>query len=413
MTNPGPEGGDLVQEAAAGRVSLRILLVASAYPDLTTGRLRQVHFVRGLGVRHRVVVVSLASPLVAADPPPIEGAAGVIAVAATRGRHRRTRARLWLARMRNQPSDAIVALAAAASRVAAAEPFDVLLVAGREIGPVHERLPRLPIVLDLCDSRAARLRAQLGVAPLAARPALAVRCLTERRYERSLLARSDHVLVASDRDRSALDGHAPSLVSIVPNGVDTDTWRRRTPQLGNAVVFSGAMDYPANADAAVHLASRVMPLVWRHRPATRLVIAGRDPVPDVAALAADPRVTVTGTVDDIRPFLEEAGVYAAPLRFASGIQNKLLEAMAMAIPVVTTPIAVAGLAAPGGDAPPVRVAVGPEAFAAGILEALAERDANPAPDQVGREYVEARFGWPMAVARLEETLIQAVKGRAT
>jgi glycosyltransferase involved in cell wall biosynthesis len=136
-------------------------------------------------------------------------------------------------------------------------------------------------------------------------------------------------------------------------------------------------------------------------------------VPDVAALAADPRVTVTGTVDDIRPFLEEAGVYAAPLRFASGIQNKLLEAMAMAIPVVTTPIAVAGLAAPGGDAPPVRVAVGPEAFAAGILEALAERDANPAPDQVGREYVEARFGWPMAVARLEETLIQAVKGRAT
>jgi glycosyltransferase involved in cell wall biosynthesis len=413
MTTPGADGGELVREAAAGRVSLRILLVASAYPDLTTGRLRQVHFVRGLGARHRVVVVSLAKPSVAADPPPIEGAADVIAVAATPQRERSARARLWLARMRNQPSDAIVALAAAATRIAAAEPFDVLVVAGREIGPVHDRLPRLPLVLDLCDSRAARLRAQVAVAPLTARLGLAVRWLTERRYERLLLARSDHVLVASDRDRAALDARNPSLVSIVPNGVDTDTWRRRTPHLGDAVVFSGAMDYPANADAAIHLASRVMPLVWRQRPAARLVIVGRDPVADVAALAADPRVTVTGTVDDIRPFLEEAGVYAAPLRFASGIQNKLLEAMAMAIPVVTTPIAVAGMTAPGGDAPPVRIAVGPEAFAAGMLEALAERDANPAPDQSGREFVEARFGWPMAVSRLEETLIQVVKGRAT
>lgn len=410
MTAPGVDAGELMPVAAAGSASLRILLVASAYPDLTTGRLRQVHLVRWLGTRHRVVVVSLASPSVAADPPAIDGAAAVIAIAATQRRGRGARARMWQARMRNQPSESIVALASAANRVAAAEPFDVLLVAGREVGPVHERLPRLPLVLDLCDSRAARLRAQLAVAPPVARPALAARWLAERRYERSLLVRSDHVIVASDRDRLALDGRIGRLVSIVPNGVDTDTWRRRAPQLGHAVVFSGAMDYPANADAAVHLASRVMPLVWRHRPATRLVIVGRDPVPDVTALAADPRVTVTGTVDDIRPFLEQAGVYAAPLRFASGIQNKLLEAMAMAIPVVTTPIAAAGLQAPGGDSPPVRIAVEPDAFAAAILSALDERDANPAPDPSGREYVERQFGWPAAVALLEQALIGAVKG---
>ncbi len=413
MTAAGGDGEHLVRVAEPGIASLRILLVASAYPALTTGRLRQVHFVRGLGERHRVLVVSLAHPEVAADPPAIEGAAGVIAVAAARRRERSARARLWLDRMRSRPSDAMLALAAAATRAAEAEPFDVLLVAGREVGPVYERLPRLPLVLDLCDSRAARLRGQLAVAPPVARPALAARCLAERRYERSLLVRSDHVIVASERDRLALDGRIERLVSIVPNGVDTDTWRRRTEHLGNAVVFSGAMDYPANADAAIHLASRVMPLVWRHRPAARLVIVGRDPVPDVTALAADPRVTVTGTVDDIRPFLEEAGVYAAPLRFASGIQNKLLEAMAMAIPVVTTPIAAAGMQTPDGDSPPVRIAVEAEAFAAAILAALEARDANPAPDQSGRDYVEARFGWPSAVALLEQALLQAVKGSGT
>lgn len=409
MRPPDIDTGGRLRGAGTDEASLRILLVASAFPALTTGRLRQVHFVRGLGARHRVSVVSLADPGVAAAPPSLEGAANVVAVAAPPQRGSGARARRWLARMRNRPTDELLVLAEAACNMAAAERFDVMLVAGREIGPIFGHLPRLPLVLDLCDSRAVRLRGQARVAPRRARPGLAVRYATERRYERSLVERSDHVLVASERDREALDRRIPTPVTIVPNGVDTDSWCRRTAQLGDAVVFSGAMDYPANADAAVHLASHVMPLVWQKRPTARLIIVGRDPVPTVNALADDPRVIVTGTVDDIRPFLEQAAVFAAPLRFASGIQNKLLEAMAMAIPVVTSPVAAAGLRTADGAHAPVRVAAGPEAFAAGILAALEQRDADPSPDGPGREYVEARFGWGTAVTLLEEALADVVR----
>lgn len=394
-------------EAGTG---LRVLLVASAYPSLTTGRLRQVHMIRGLGARHRVRVVSLVgAAFAAAGLPALEGAAEVDVVTTSRRRARHVRVRRWLDRMREVANAELVELAEAVQRAAAREPVDVLLIAGREIGPVFGRLPRVPIVLDLCDSRSARLRGQLRVAPPAARPALGIRWLAERRYERSLLAASDHVLVASERDRAALDSRIPTPVTIVANGVDADTWNRTTDQLGADVAFSGAMDYPANADAAVHLATRVMPRVWVRRPETRLLIIGRDPAPDVIALGADPRVTVTGTVDDVRPWLEGAGVYAAPLRFASGIQNKLLEAMSMAIPVVTTPVAAAGLGADDGDPPPVRVAIAPEAFAEAIVAALDRRDEDPRPDVAGRRFVETRFGWGRSVATLEAALVSAVR----
>jgi glycosyltransferase involved in cell wall biosynthesis len=167
------------------------------------------------------------------------------------------------------------------------------------------------------------------------------------------------------------------------------------------------MDYRPNADAARQLIDVVMPFVWREIPDARVAIVGRDPAPDLVARARRPGVVVTGYVEDIRPYLEGAAVFAAPLRFASGIQNKLLEAMAMSVPVVTTPVAAAGLRGDDGRAAPLNVAREPADLGARIVERLRASATDPTPDAAARRFVQERFSWA-ASGRSVDAILGAV-----
>jgi glycosyltransferase involved in cell wall biosynthesis len=173
-------------------------------------------------------------------------------------------------------------------------------------------------------------------------------------------------------------------------------------------VFTGGMNYPPNTDAALTLIRTVMPRVWATAPDTRLAIVGRDPTSDLLAMATDARVTVTGFVEDVRPHLEDATVFAAPLRFGAGIQNKLLEAMAFELPVVASSIAADGLRVDAETTPPITVADDAAPFAAAVVEALvdATRDSRPARD--ARAYVATHFDWATSGRRLDDVLRRAV-----
>jgi glycosyltransferase involved in cell wall biosynthesis len=171
------------------------------------------------------------------------------------------------------------------------------------------------------------------------------------------------------------------------------------------------MDYPPNVDAAVHLAREIFPAVRAARPGTRLLLVGRDPTPAVVALGDDPGVTVTGFVDDVRPYLDRAAVFVAPLRFGAGIQNKVLEALAMEVPVVATPLAAAGLRADGAPPPPLVVADDDGTMVARVVELLDRAAADGLPHREGRAFVEGHFGWAAAGARLEEVVAAAAAGR--
>jgi glycosyltransferase involved in cell wall biosynthesis len=258
-------------------------------------------------------------------------------------------------------------------------------------------LGTLPVVIDMCDATSLRLEREMTVATRSRRAALRVQVRQVRRTERRMLARGDRLFFASARDREAL---LPDTVvydrntAIVPNGVDTVFWDRTSPRLGtDEIVLTGAMSYGPNVDAAVRLARVILPLVRRTRRDARLSIVGRDPAPAVSATADLPGVTVTGFVDDVRPYLERAAVFAAPLRFGAGIQNKLLEAMAMGVPSVVTGLVADGLRTPAGDEAPVVIADADEAFAAAIVAALDRAAADPSPDQAARAYVTAQFSW--------------------
>jgi len=169
------------------------------------------------------------------------------------------------------------------------------------------------------------------------------------------------------------------------------------------------MSFPPNVAAMSWFVAEVLPHLRTARPDVTITIVGRDPDPTVVAMAADAAVTVTGSVDDVRPFLARAAVVVAPMVSGSGIKNKILEAMAMQRPVVATSLAAEGVAAtPGRD---LLVADGAPAFAAAVESLLADPGWAASIAAAGRTLVETRYTWE-ACAAAYAALYAELAGRA-
>ncbi|WKZ45160.1 MAG: glycosyltransferase [Anaerolineales bacterium] len=215
----------------------------------------------------------------------------------------------------------------------------------------------------------------------------------------------DHILITSPVDRELLlqlspPGKVAASVSVLPNGVDLEYFRRNTDQPRDAetIVFSGKMSYHANVSMADHLVREIMPKVWKKYPVAKLIIVGKDPPQKVRKFAHDPRVEVTGTVKDIRPYLWKATVAVVPLVYGAGIQNKILEAMASKTPVVTTSSAFSGLCGtPGKDA-----LVGDTAwdFSDAILRLIESLPLQQEIGKAGYAYVRKYHDWSNVSADL-------------
>ena len=230
------------------------------------------------------------------------------------------------------------------------------------------------------------------------------------RYERQVAREFDATVFVSAAEAGLFRQLAPEAadkVWHVNNGVDADYFSPgRTyanPYTGSerVLVFTGAMDYWPNVDAVVVFARTVFPAIRRRLPAARFYIVGARPTPEVKKLAELPGVSVTGAVPDMRPYLAHAKLAVAPLRMARGVQNKVLEAMAMAKPVLASPQAAEGIEA----------RVGLELLVAGedaefILKAtqLLERDDIAAIGDAARARVLASYSWERSLSRFEQLL---------
>lgn len=394
---------------------MRILYITNGFPyPLTSGYLRHYHLIRGLSARHEIDLASI----VGRDFVP-EHLGGMQPYARRIETVRSpVRSRSPWRKAARRAADLVVgsgsdvagrALARSVQRLRGETTYDVALLSGKRTDPVLEHLRTLPIVVDLCDATSTRLVGSLPYASFPRSLAIRLELRRVRAVEARLIAAGRHLIFASRRDRDLLVGDASTRpVTVVPNGVDLAYWARRSPGLGgDEVVFLGAMSYRPNEDAAVHLLRDIMPIVWSAEPAVRVRIIGREPTEALRREASDPRVTITGFVDDVRPHLESGAVFAAPLRFAAGIQNKLLEAMAMELPVVTTAVAAAGLETDDGESAPVTVAEDAGPFASAIVAAIRRARADPRPHPEARQFVADRFVWDRAVSRLENVLVQA------
>lgn len=288
---------------------------------------------------------------------------------------------------------------------------------GAELVPTgSDGLP--PVVFDSVDSIALLFqRAARGAASWRSRAMARVDLGRTRDYEAKYATRFARVLVTSPEDRDTILGlsaerHSDDSVAerrlvVVPNGVDLDYFRPLgVSRESDTVVFSGKLSYHANTAAALDLVHEIMPIVWSARPETRVWIVGKDPPPEVRDLATDMRVTVTGTVPDVRPFVGRAALAVTPLRYGVGIQNKVLEAMALATPVVSTPGTCRAMQANPGE----HLLIGESAveLAGHVLTALDDEVLRSRLGAAGRRYVEQYHDWGTVAARLERVYREAI-----
>lgn len=229
-------------------------------------------------------------------------------------------------------------------------------------------------------------------------------------YERRIVREFDATTLVSDEERAvylAGDAAATERVHAFRNGVDLAYFdpalSHPSPFTDDApvVVFTGAMDYRANIDAVGWYAEQVHPLVRAAVPAARFVIVGSNPTTEVVRLGKLPGIDVTGRVEDVRPYLAHACCVVAPLRVARGLQNKVLEAMALDRPLVVTHAAIEGI--PHTPSARLEVHDDAEAFAAAVVASLQARDQDLAGPP-SRTVVERDFSWAANLAVLDDIL---------
>lgn len=227
-----------------------------------------------------------------------------------------------------------------------------------------------------------------------------------RKYEPLMARLFDHTLVTSHLDQEAYNQLIPDAagrekVSILPNGVDLEYFAPlpREEREAATLVISGKMSYHANIAMTNYLVEHIMPHIWERLPDVKLWIVGKDPPPEIQQMAEHRGVTVTGFVDDLRPYLQKATVALAPLTYGAGIQNKVLEAMACATPVVATPKAVAALTANVGQ--DLLVEQDPAAFADQVMSLINNPERARQVGEAGRKFVEDCHSWDSIAGQLE------------
>lgn len=221
----------------------------------------------------------------------------------------------------------------------------------------------------------------------------------------------DALTIISEPDSDAIPRPKNGEIHIIPNGVDFDFFdRTKIPSPAGAapkwdIVFCGNMGYEPNVHAAQYLVKEVMPLVWKEVPGATVLLAGANPKHGVSNLASD-KVSVSGYVADIRECYAASSIFVAPMLTGSGLQNKLLEAMAMQLPCVTTSIANDSLGARDGSE--VLIGDNAEAFAAHIVSLLHDADKRASLAQSGRQYALDHFSWETSCQQLEAVLKSVV-----
>lgn len=230
------------------------------------------------------------------------------------------------------------------------------------------------------------------------------RCLEEA--EQKALTVFDRYTIISRRDRRAVRKESDIHIDVVTNGIDSDYFSPQEVEKTSDIVFCGNMQYEPNVNAAKFLVERIMPKVWRTLPDTTVVLAGAEPTKAVRALAGQ-KVTVTGWVEDIRPYYQSARIFVAPMLSGSGLQNKLLEAMSMGIPCVTTLVANGTLGATSKQE--ILVGKCTDAMASHIVRLLGDANLRKRLSENGRAFVQKNYSWIESVKYLELVLRQAAK----
>jgi sugar transferase (PEP-CTERM/EpsH1 system associated) len=271
---------------------------------------------------------------------------------------------------------------------------------------LHRLGKKIPVIWDSVDCISHLFRqASVHAQRLISRMITTIEVERTTRYEGLLSTKFPQILVTSKKDKKALIDLAPKgsqpNIAVLTNGCDLDYF---SPDLSNqresaTLVVSGKMSYHANEAMTIYLVSEILPLVWKKRPYVKLWIVGKDPTSKILKLQENPNILITGSVEDIRPYLRQATISVSPVLYSAGIQNKVLEAMACSTPVIASSLATSALAiSPGKE---VMIANTPSEWEKSILQLIDSPEKQRKLGEEGRQYVEKNHRWSEIVSQLE------------
>jgi sugar transferase (PEP-CTERM/EpsH1 system associated) len=259
----------------------------------------------------------------------------------------------------------------------------------------------IPKTIDLMDAFSKGIERRIKTSPIFYRWIFKQEYSRLKNYEHLMLHYFDQLTIISEQDRDFIAHEESDRIHIIPNGVDTDFFSPSESEKDFELLFTGNMNYPPNIDCAIYLAERVLPIINKKFPKARLLVSGAQPAPKVKALASD-RIVVGGWVGDIRESFRRSKIFLAPMQIGTGLQNKLLEAMAMGLPSITSPLANYALGAPEGEC--ILVGHTPEEIAELAIGLLENEDERKKLAEKGRQFVKEHFSWDRHNACLEEII---------
>ena len=259
----------------------------------------------------------------------------------------------------------------------------------------------IPKTLDYQDVFSKNVERRLATAPFYMKPFLRMEYRRLLRYENEVFGMFDNKIIISTPDRDLIPHPDREKIVVVRNGVDTTFFLPMDREKQYDLVFTGNMGYPPNINAAEFLVHKILPLVQMRKPGIRILIAGASPSLRVSVLKSE-QVEVSGWVPDMRECYAMAKIFIAPMQIGTGLQNKLLEAMAMQIPCITSPLANQALQAKENEE--ILIADTPEAYAHHILFLLDNPAKATQIAKAGYEYILRNFSWEAETEKIEKLL---------
>jgi len=384
---------------------MRILFLTGRlpYPPTRGDRLRAFHFLRVLSRQHKITLLSfIADDRETGNIGPLREFCDDIQLV-HRGQLQSTTTtamNLW----RPDPFQSLYyrssVMQGAVDRLLNRRQFDLVYVHLFRMAQFVANRRRPYRVLDLTDAISTEIERSLPYRDPRWRLIYRLELPRMRRYERDILGHFDETWLISKAEREQILQGAPNeRVRVVPNGVDAGRYRPSGwPADDPLLIFVGHMGVFHNVDAAEYLVNDILPLVRQSVPQARLNLVGAEPAEPVQALGSTAGVRVLGHVADLNAALNDAAVFVAPLRFAAGVQNKVLEAMAVGLPVVTTSYVSEGLEATDGEH--LIVADDAGRMADAVIGLLRDPQARRRLGQAGRDFVLRNYRWEDVLDRV-------------
>ncbi len=385
---------------------MRILYVCHRFPfpPARGGKIRPFNMIRHLSENHEVVVASLAR-----SPEEAEAGRGIAPHCADFMMGAVSAPTAWARMILRLPTPGPSSmgyfyspdLARQIDARLQAERFDLIFVHCSSVAPYVSKVRGVPKILDFGDMDSQKWLIYRHFKPFPLSLGYWLEGSKMEAAEKALARQFDLCTCTTKAELETLRSFGvPTPTDWFPNGVDQDFFApTEEPYDPDAVSFVGRMDYFPNQQAMRFFCDEVFPLIRRARPTASLSIIGAEPSPEMKRLGEREGVTVTGTVPDVRDYVRRSAVNVAPLTIARGTQNKILECMAMGVPVVTSPEAAGGVDAVAGEH--LLVATAPQDYADKLLKLMGDPQARNSLGQAGRARVASHHSWANSMIRLD------------